>query len=124
MYTNAGRCAFETACIAGRKTTGTGDGGPIAVEPGQLMSYEVGGLEILSLREEARSRLAAKFDLREFHQRVLEQGAIPLGALREHVMAWIEKVKTSANALAGPGQPEWSRNFGSFALIWKSSPSR
>lgn len=60
----------------------------IAVEPGQLTSYEVGGLEISSLREEARKRLGAKFDLREFHQRVLEQGAIPLSALREHVMAW------------------------------------
>jgi uncharacterized protein (DUF885 family) len=61
------------------------------VEPGQLTSYEVGGLEILSLREEARKRLETKFNLREFHERVLEQGAIPLSALREHVMAWAGK---------------------------------
>jgi uncharacterized protein (DUF885 family) len=57
----------------------------IAVEPGQLTSYEIGGQEILSLRESARKRLGAKFDLRVFHQRVLEQGAIPLSALRSHM---------------------------------------
>ena len=61
----------------------------IAVEPGQLTSYEVGGLEILSLREEARERLGSRFTLVDFHQRVLEQGVIPLSALRKHMAAWI-----------------------------------
>jgi uncharacterized protein (DUF885 family) len=63
----------------------------IAVEPGQLTSYEVGGLEIASLRELARRRLGTKFDLRAFHQCVLEQGAIPLSTLRSHVIDWIER---------------------------------
>jgi uncharacterized protein (DUF885 family) len=62
----------------------------IAVEPGQLTSYEIGGQEILSLREAARKRLGAKFDLGGFHQRVLEQGAIPLNALRSHINAWLD----------------------------------
>ncbi|MGA8030320.1 MAG: DUF885 domain-containing protein [Bryobacteraceae bacterium] len=53
-------------------------------------SYEMGGLEILSLREEARKRLGTKFDLRAFHQAVLEQGSIPLSALRASIENWIE----------------------------------
>ncbi len=61
----------------------------IAVQPAQLTSYESGGLEIFALREEARAALASRFDVREFHQRVLEQGAVPLGTLRQHVQAWI-----------------------------------
>ncbi len=39
-----------------------------AIEPGQLTSYEIGGLEILSLRRLAQTRLGTKFDLRLFHQ--------------------------------------------------------
>jgi uncharacterized protein (DUF885 family) len=62
----------------------------IVVEPGQLTSYEVGGLEILSLRETARIRFGPKFDLRTFHQRVLEKGVVPLKALRKQVNRWIE----------------------------------
>jgi uncharacterized protein (DUF885 family) len=61
----------------------------IAVQPGQLTSYETGGLEILALREEAKAALGSQFDIREFHQRVLEQGDVPLSALRQHVRTWI-----------------------------------
>jgi uncharacterized protein (DUF885 family) len=60
----------------------------IAVEPGQLTSYETGGLEILALREEARKKLADQFDIRAFHQRVLELGILPLSALRSQIVAW------------------------------------
>jgi uncharacterized protein (DUF885 family) len=63
----------------------------IAVQPAQLTSYETGGLEIFALREEARAALGSQFDVREFHQRVLEQGDVPLSALRQHVRAWIRK---------------------------------
>ena len=61
----------------------------IAVQPAQLTSYETGGLEIFALREEAKAALGPRFDIREFHQRVLEQGDVPLNVLRQHVEAWI-----------------------------------
>jgi uncharacterized protein (DUF885 family) len=62
----------------------------ISVQPAQLTSYETGGLEILALREEARAALGSQFNVREFHQRVLEQGSVPLSALRQHVRAWMQ----------------------------------
>jgi len=62
----------------------------IAVLPGQLTSYDSGGLEIFALRKLARERMGDAFDLREFHDRVLENGTVPLVMLRQHVEAWIE----------------------------------
>ncbi len=59
----------------------------IAVWPGQLTAYDTGGLEIMDLRRMAEERLGDRFDIREFHDRVLENGVIPLGALREYVEA-------------------------------------
>jgi uncharacterized protein (DUF885 family) len=61
----------------------------IAIIPGQLTSYDSGGLEIFALRRQAEEALGEEFDIREFHDRVLENGSIPLGALREHIEAWI-----------------------------------
>lgn len=61
----------------------------IAILPGQLTAYDSGGLEILALRHQAEAALGDRFDIREFHDRVLENGTIPLSALREHVEAWI-----------------------------------
>jgi uncharacterized protein (DUF885 family) len=61
----------------------------IAILPGQLTAYDSGGLEIFALRREAEAALGERFDLRRFHQRVLENGVIPLGALRAHVQRWI-----------------------------------
>ncbi len=61
----------------------------IAVIPGQLTAYDTGGLEIFALRKEAEERLGDKFDIRDFHDRILENGAVPLTAMREHVEEWI-----------------------------------
>jgi uncharacterized protein (DUF885 family) len=61
----------------------------IAILPGQLTAYDAGGLEILALRREAEIALGEEFDLRQFHDRVLEHGTIPLGALRHHIENWI-----------------------------------
>lgn len=68
----------------------------IAILPGQLTTYDSGGLEILALRREVEEALGERFDIREFHQRVLENGAVPLGALRDHVRAWIEAERLRA----------------------------
>jgi uncharacterized protein (DUF885 family) len=58
--------------------------------PGQALAYKLGQLEILKLREEARQKLGAKFDLRSFHDEVLGNGALPLDVLDSQVRAWIK----------------------------------
>ena len=68
----------------------------IAILPGQLTAYDSGGLEILALRREAEAVLGDDFDIREFHDRVLENGTIPLGALRDHVEAWIAEERSDS----------------------------
>lgn len=60
--------------------------------PGQALAYKVGQREILALREEARQRLGTRFDIREFHDAVLGQGAVTLPVLREQVEAWMAQV--------------------------------
>ncbi len=66
----------------------------IAILPGQLTAYDSGGLEILALRREAEAALGDDFDIREFHDRVLEKGTIPLGDLRRHIEAWIQSKRS------------------------------
>lgn len=57
--------------------------------PGQALAYKLGQLEILKLRDEARSELGDKFDIRAFHDEVLGSGPLPLGVLHSQVEAWI-----------------------------------
>ena len=57
--------------------------------PAQALAYKLGQLEILRLREEARQKLGEKFDLRAFHDEVLDSGPLPLNVLRSQVEAWI-----------------------------------
>ena len=59
--------------------------------PAQLASYNVGGEEIKALISIAEKELGDKFDIREFHKRILENGAIPLIALRTVINQWIEE---------------------------------
>ena len=49
---------------------------------GQALAYKLGQLELLRLRAEARERQGDRFDIRRFHDAVLEQGALPLPVLR------------------------------------------
>jgi uncharacterized protein (DUF885 family) len=57
--------------------------------PGQACAYMLGYLEIASLRDEAQRELGARFDLRAFHDHVLENGALPLPVLERSIRAWI-----------------------------------
>lgn len=59
------------------------------VWPGQATSYKIGQLKILELRELARRELGPRFDLREYHDLVLKNGALPLDLLEENVRSWI-----------------------------------
>jgi uncharacterized protein (DUF885 family) len=56
--------------------------------PGQATSYMLGMLEIRAAREEAERKLGSRFDIKAFHDRVLEDGSLPLTFLRDKIAAW------------------------------------
>jgi len=61
--------------------------------PGQALSYKIGELKIRELRKKAEKELAEKFDIREFHEVILEQGTVTLAILENRINRYIEKVK-------------------------------
>jgi len=61
--------------------------------PGQALSYKIGQMKILELRKKAQTELAAKFDVKKFHQIVLESGVMPLALLEKKVDNWITASK-------------------------------
>ena len=58
--------------------------------PGQALGYKLGMLKILSLREQAKKRLGDKFDLAEFHDVVLLNGAVPMTVLSRNINHWLD----------------------------------
>ncbi|GAA5441924.1 hypothetical protein Misp06_00085 [Microbulbifer sp. NBRC 101763] len=63
------------------------------VMPGQALAYKAGMLKILELRERAREKLGGDFDIRQFHNVVLTNGALPLAVLEQQVDSWITMKK-------------------------------
>ncbi|MGQ3063874.1 MAG: DUF885 domain-containing protein, partial [Sphingopyxis sp.] len=61
--------------------------------PGQATSYMVGQLKIAELRKRAESELGPRFDIRDFHEAVLSEGALPLDILEEQVTRYIAAKK-------------------------------
>ena len=59
--------------------------------PGQALSYELGYLKIRALRSEAEQALGPKFDLRHFHDTVLQIGSVPLPVLQQRINRFIAK---------------------------------
>ena len=57
--------------------------------PGQATAYMLGMLEIQRLRAEAQQKLGPGFDIKAFHDRVLEDGGVPLGYLNQKIRGWI-----------------------------------
>jgi uncharacterized protein (DUF885 family) len=53
--------------------------------PGQALAYKTGQLEMMQLRGEAKAKLGGRFDIKDFHDVLLDNGAIPLQALRQVV---------------------------------------
>ncbi|MDT0686439.1 DUF885 domain-containing protein [Autumnicola psychrophila] len=66
--------------------------------PGQALSYKIGQLKIQELRDKARKALGDQFDIREYHNKVLETGAVPLQLLENKIDRWV-----------GEAQPEGSQ---------------
>jgi uncharacterized protein (DUF885 family) len=63
--------------------------------PGQALAYKMGQLTIRKLREQAKAQLGPKFDIKAFHDEILNGGSMPLDLLQERVQAWIEVRKSS-----------------------------
>ncbi|NMP30633.1 DUF885 domain-containing protein [Thalassotalea sp. M1531] len=63
--------------------------------PGQALSYKIGELTIKRLRKEAEQALGANFDVREFHDRILENGSMPLSMLEKIIRQYIAEKKLS-----------------------------
>jgi len=66
--------------------------------PGQALSYKIGQLKFLELRERAKKELGDRFDIRAFHDEMLNGGALPLDVLEARTNAWIATTKAKAVA--------------------------
>jgi uncharacterized protein (DUF885 family) len=63
--------------------------------PGQALSYKIGQLKIIELRNKAEKELGDEFDIKEFHNQILETGCIPLQLLENKVNNWIDSYQKS-----------------------------
>ena len=63
------------------------------VWPGQALGYKMGSLKITELRERAKKELGDKFDIRDFHDQILGNGAVPLDVLEERIESWVKTKK-------------------------------
>ena len=65
--------------------------------PGQALAYKLGQLKILELRGRAQQELGAQYDIRAFHDEILNGGALPLDVLETRVTTWIQAVKAGTS---------------------------
>lgn len=61
--------------------------------PGQALSYKIGQLKIMELRQKAETKMGTKFDIKKFHEKVLESGVMPLALLEKKIDSWINESK-------------------------------
>ena len=64
--------------------------------PGQALGYKLGQLAILRLREQAQKELGNRYDVRAFHDEILNGGALPLDVMETRVQAWITEQKAQS----------------------------
>jgi uncharacterized protein (DUF885 family) len=64
------------------------------VWPGQALAYKIGELKIKQLRARAERELGARFDVRKFHNALLDNGPLPLDLLEREIDRWINAQKT------------------------------
>jgi len=65
--------------------------------PAQACSYKIGQLKFRELRERAQRELGAKFDLRAFHDEILNGGSMPLDLLEARTVKWIAEQKAASS---------------------------
>jgi uncharacterized protein (DUF885 family) len=64
--------------------------------PAQALGYKMGQLKLIELRERAKQQLGSKFDIRKYHDEVIDSGALPLDVLDRRVNDWIAEEKKVA----------------------------
>src|SRR5208282_6818081 len=69
------------------------------VWPGQALAYKLGQLKIRELRTAAEAQLGDKFNVRSFHDAVLENGALPLSILEQRVHQWTSDASSGHPAI-------------------------
>jgi uncharacterized protein (DUF885 family) len=77
------------------KTDATAEVERYIVIPSQATAYKIGALTIQRLRDKAKAELGDRFDIREFHEQVLNTGALPLAILEQKIDRWIAAKKAS-----------------------------
>ena len=58
--------------------------------PGQALSYKIGQLKIIELRKKAEAKMGKNFDIKKFHEKILESGVMPLALLEMKINTWID----------------------------------
>ena len=97
------RWTREQAIDYMQSTTGMPEGDVVIeierylVQPGQALAYKIGMMKILELRDRAKGVLGSRFDLREFHDVVLRNGAMPLAILERVVDDYVTRKKIAQN---------------------------
>ncbi|WP_133407495.1 DUF885 domain-containing protein [Parashewanella tropica] len=61
--------------------------------PGQALSYKIGQLKIIELRERAEKALGSKFDIKAFHDQILTTGSLPMAVMEDKIDSWIASQK-------------------------------
>ena len=77
--------------------------------PGQALSYKIGEMEILALRRRAEAELGPRFDLRAFHDAVLENGGVTLPVLRRQIDAYIAAAQGARTRPSRSPASPWRR---------------
>jgi uncharacterized protein (DUF885 family) len=62
--------------------------------PAQALGYKIGQLKILELRDKAKQALGDRFNLKAFHDQVIDSGALPLDLLEQRIDSWIAQQKS------------------------------
>jgi uncharacterized protein (DUF885 family) len=64
--------------------------------PGQALGYKIGQLQIMKLRQYAKEQLGDKFSIRDFHDQIIDSGALPMDVLETRIHSWVAANKGNA----------------------------